>query len=179
MGGANVCTLWVWSWRVWSYTSVFPSVTEVWSSRSKCERSCLLRRFPCPALHWTCYHGVLYCVHSFKRLANQVGYIIVIARVAMDLWQRKQTLSSGCAIGLGSFTAINPCPRAITIYIHLYVILHSNGIMRMLTNIWKVKIVAIPRGTWKYCAYSMYDQDGATYSRRLTGIATAVSEKLK
>ena len=118
MGGANVCTLWVWFWSLWSYevtTSAFPSVAEVWLSRSKCERSCPLRRFPCPALHWTCYHGVWDCVHTFKRLANQVGYIIVIARVAMDLWQRKQTLSSGCALGLGSFTAINPWPRAITI----------------------------------------------------------------
>ena len=44
-----------------------------------------------------------------------MGYIIVIARVARDLWQRKQTLSSGCALGLGWFTAINPWPRAITI----------------------------------------------------------------
>ena len=35
--------------------------------------------------------------------------------VAMDLWRRKQTLSSGCALGLGRFTAINPWPRAITI----------------------------------------------------------------
>ena len=47
--------------------------------------------------------------------ANQVRYIIVIARVARDLWQRKQTLSSGCALGLGWFTAINPRPCAITI----------------------------------------------------------------
>ena len=39
---------------------------------------------------------------------NQMGYITVIARVARDLWQRKQTLSSGFALGLGSFTAINP-----------------------------------------------------------------------
>ena len=37
-----------------------------------------------------------------------MGYITVIARVSRDLWQRKQTLSSGCALGLGSFTAINP-----------------------------------------------------------------------
>ena len=28
--------------------------------------------------------------------------------VARDLWQRKPTLSSGCALGLGQFTAINP-----------------------------------------------------------------------
>ena len=35
----------------------------------------------------TCYHGVLDCAHSFKQLANQVGYIIVIALVAVNLWQ--------------------------------------------------------------------------------------------
>ena len=43
---------------------------------------------------------------------NQMGYITVIARVARNLWQRKQTLSSGFALGLGSFTAIiswHPC----------------------------------------------------------------------
>ena len=45
---------------------------------------------------------------TLEQLTNQVGYIIVIARVARDLWQRKQTLSSGCALGLGWFTAINP-----------------------------------------------------------------------
>ena len=63
-----------------------------------------------------------YSVHfslrfTLEQLTNQVGYtcIIVIARVARDLWQRKQTLSSGCALGLGWFTAINPWPRAITI----------------------------------------------------------------
>ena len=33
----------------------------------------------------------------------------------MDLWQRKQTLSLGCTLGLDSFTVINPLPRAITI----------------------------------------------------------------
>ena len=44
-----------------------------------------------------------------------MGYITVIARVAMDLWQRKPTLSSGYALGLGRFTAINPGSRAITI----------------------------------------------------------------
>ena len=51
--------------------------------------------------------------------ANQVGYIIsVIARVARDLWRRKQTLSSGFALGLGSFTAINPWPHAIAIILY-------------------------------------------------------------
>ena len=44
-----------------------------------------------------------------------MGYIIVIARVARDLWQRKPTLSSGYALGLGRFTAINPRTRAISI----------------------------------------------------------------
>ena len=44
-----------------------------------------------------------------------MGHITVIARVAKDLWQRKQTLSSGFALGLGSFTAINPWSRAVTI----------------------------------------------------------------
>ena len=37
-----------------------------------------------------------------------------IAQVAIEL-ECKQTLSSGCALGLGSFTAMNPWPRAITI----------------------------------------------------------------
>ena len=44
-----------------------------------------------------------------------MGYITVMARVARDLWQRKRTLSSGYALGLDWFTAINPWPRAITI----------------------------------------------------------------
>ena len=47
---------------------------------------------------------------------NQMGYITVIARVAMDLWRRKQTLSSGCALGLGQFTAINPYHRVGRLY---------------------------------------------------------------
>ena len=41
-----------------------------------------------------------------------MGYI---ARAVRDLWQRKQTLSSGFALGLGPFTTINPWPRAITL----------------------------------------------------------------
>ena len=49
------------------------------------------------------------------RWTNQVSHITVIARVARDLWQHKQTLSLGFALGLGSFTAINPWPRAMTI----------------------------------------------------------------
>ena len=58
------------------------------------------------------------CVKSFKRLANQLGRnITVIAWVAMDLWQRKQTLSSDCALGLGSFTDINPCPQCDKYYL--------------------------------------------------------------
>ena len=36
-----------------------------------------------------------------------MGHITVIARVARDLWQRKQTLSLGFALELGSFTAID------------------------------------------------------------------------
>ena len=39
---------------------------------------------------------------------NQMGYISLYSTVARDLRRRKQTLSSGCALGLGSFTAINP-----------------------------------------------------------------------
>ena len=42
-------------------------------------------------------------------------FITVIARVARDLWQHKQTLSSGFALGLSLFTAINRWPRATTI----------------------------------------------------------------
>ena len=110
MGGANVCT-WVWFWTY--HVSISSHHRSV--SQSKRERSFLLCRFLHPALHLTGHHGALDCVHSFKRLANQVGYIIVIAWVARDLWQRKQTLSSGCVLGLGSFTAIHPRPRAITI----------------------------------------------------------------
>ena len=56
-----------------------------------------------------------------SKAANKV--IIVIARVARDLWQRKQTLSSGCALVLGWFTAINPRPRAITYKPRLHVAL--------------------------------------------------------
>ena len=50
---------------------------------------------------------------------NQMGYITVIARAARDLWQHKQTLSLGYALGLGSLTVINPRPHAITITIYL------------------------------------------------------------
>ena len=46
-----------------------------------------------------------------------MGYITVIARVARDLWQCKQTLSSGFALGLGSFTAINPWHPCYNYYI--------------------------------------------------------------
>ena len=51
---------------------------RLWSLRrrqSRLEISSPLCCFPCPALHWTCCHGVLDCVHSFKWLMNQVGYI--------------------------------------------------------------------------------------------------------
>ena len=46
-----------------------------------------------------------------------MGYITVIAWVARDLWQRKQTLSSGCALGFSSFTAINPWHPCYNYYI--------------------------------------------------------------
>ena len=137
MGGANVYTLMRYGCGCEATTSAFSSVAEVWWSQSlsKHESSCLLQRFPCPALHWTCYHGVLDhidCVHLFKRLANQVGYIIVIARVARDLWQRKQTLSSGCALGLGSFTAINPRHPCYYYYVD-----HTVGIILCTCICWK------------------------------------------
>ena len=38
---------------------------------------------------------------------NQMGYISLIAQLP-GIYGSKQTLSSGCALGLGSFTAINP-----------------------------------------------------------------------
>ena len=52
---------------------------------------------------------------------NQMGYIMVIARVARDLWQRKQILSSGFALGLSSFSAINPWHPCNNYYILLAV----------------------------------------------------------
>ena len=56
---------------------------------------------------------------------NQMGYITVIARVARDLWRRKQTLSSGFALGLGSFTAMNPWHPCYNYNIHiLYIIIY-------------------------------------------------------
>ena len=61
-------------------------------------------------------------------------YIIVKARVARDLWQRKQTLSSGCALGLGS---INPWPRALTIT-YLSAWRHCDPTM-MHVKIWHVR----------------------------------------
>ena len=59
-------------------------------------------------------HGVLDCVGALVQTASQ-SCRIVIAQVAVDLWQHKQTLSSSCALGLGSFTAINSWPRALTL----------------------------------------------------------------
>ena len=66
------------------------------------------------------------------------------------------------------------------IIIYLYMILHSNALMWMLINNWKVKIVTILRGTStlvhvQYYSTAMCDQDGATYSRDWSAIA----EKLK
>ena len=43
-----------------------------------------------------------------------MGYITV----ARDLWQRKPTLSSGIALGLGRFTAINPWRPGSNYYIN-------------------------------------------------------------
>ena len=44
---------------------------------------------------------------------NQMGYV---TRVARDLWRCKPPLSSsGYALGLGQFAAINPWPHAIAI----------------------------------------------------------------
>ena len=54
-------------------------------------------------------------------------YITVIARVAGDLWWRKQTLSLGFALKLGSFLAINPWYPCHNYYIqspHFLVFLH-------------------------------------------------------
>ena len=44
-----------------------------------------------------------------------MGYITVVARLLGIYGNRKPTLPSGCALGLGRFTAINPYNRAITI----------------------------------------------------------------
>ena len=54
------------------------------------------------------YSGSYYGRARAEVRTIQMGYITVTARVASDLWQRKQTLSSGFVLGLGSFTAINP-----------------------------------------------------------------------
>ena len=43
---------------------------------------------------------------------NEMGYIIVLARVARDLWQHKPSLSSGYTLGLGSLyshKSLAPC----------------------------------------------------------------------
>ena len=98
MGGANILDVWVW---LWSYhISIFSHHQSV-SLRSKRWSASLLCRFPCPALHWTGYHGGLDCVESFKQLANLVGHIT--ARVDLD-----NSYSTGCQ----GFMAVNkPCPR--------------------------------------------------------------------
>ena len=86
MGGANVCThveyIWVW---FWSYYVCISSCRRSLESKQSWKKS-LLCCFPCLALHWTCYHGVSDSVHSFKRLASQVGYCYSMAWVAMDFW---------------------------------------------------------------------------------------------
>ena len=63
---------------------------------------------------WICLFA--YCCYGhmdgFARATCTVdqsdGINITYSTVARDFWRRKQTLSSGCALGLGSFTAINP-----------------------------------------------------------------------
>ena len=47
-----------------------------------------------------------HCTHHTVDYSD--GTYNTYSPVARDLWQRKPTLSSGCAIGLGWFTAINP-----------------------------------------------------------------------
>ena len=51
--------------------------------------------------------------------------------VAMDLWRRKPTLSSGYALRLSRFTAINPCQLGYNYYIErvLYSTAHIVGII--------------------------------------------------
>ncbi|MCG8625548.1 MAG: hypothetical protein MJE68_26560, partial [Proteobacteria bacterium] len=39
--------------------------------------------------------------------------------VAKELWQRKQTSPSGCALGIGSFTAIIPWPPVNNYNLHM------------------------------------------------------------
>ena len=63
--------------------------------------------------------GFVYC-DSFYGLGacaapwtNQIGYLYKSYKTG--LWQHKQTLSLGCALGLGSFTAMNPWPCAVII----------------------------------------------------------------
>ena len=77
-GGANVCThveyMWVW---FWSYHVGISSCR--WSLESKQVWKKSLCHFPCLVLHWTCYHSVSDSVHSFKRLASQVGYCYSMA----------------------------------------------------------------------------------------------------
>ena len=44
-------------------------------------------------------HGLYVHVQATMMSTNQVGCKIVIVWVARDLWQRKPTLPSGCALG--------------------------------------------------------------------------------
>ena len=53
---------------------------------------------------YMCSHVMIHMscneLHESTMLStNQVGYIIVIALVARDLWHCKPTLPSGCALG--------------------------------------------------------------------------------
>ena len=73
-----------------------------------------LKFFLCWFVYSGCFYGGWLC--SIER-TNQMGYITAIAQVARDLWQCKQTLSSGFALGLSSFTAINPWHPCYNYYI--------------------------------------------------------------
>ena len=76
-----------------------------------------------------------FCCYNICKLQNTantfcwpigLSYIKVIARrVAWDLWQCKQILSSAYALGLGLSTTINICPRAITITNNMVTCYHS------------------------------------------------------
>ena len=54
-----------------------------------------------------------------------MGYITVVARLLGIYGNRKPTLPSGCALGLGRFTAINPYNRAITIITDIHAIAYA------------------------------------------------------
>ena len=112
MGGANVCTYGLVSEAEVTTSAFSLSIAEK-SDRIEASVKEVVCCNAFPVQHFT-ELIVLDCVHSFKWLVGPGRYKRFIARVAIEL-ERKQTLSSGCALGLGSFTAMNPWPRAITI----------------------------------------------------------------